>query len=161
MKNTMRLLFDAQSSNEAFARTAVAAFVMQLDPTVEELSDIKTALSEAVTNAIVHGYEGAEGVVEVECSMEERCISVQISDTGKGIEDVRKAMEPLYTTMPEAERSGMGFTVMEAFMDAVRVHSILGEGTTVFMEKHLRPHERLSALLTLQPGRRESGGDGV
>ncbi len=141
MKNEMRLLFDARSENEAFARTAVAAFVMQLDPTMEEISDIKTALSEAVTNAIVHGYEGQQGVVEVHCILEDRHICVHVTDMGKGIEDIRRAMEPLYTSRPEAERSGMGFTVMEAFMDSVSVQSILGEGTTVTLEKQFQAHQ--------------------
>jgi len=158
MKNTMRLLFDAYSSNEAFARTAVAAFVMQLDPTLEEISDIKTALSEAVTNAIVHGYEDASGIVEVECSIEERTVSIRIADTGRGIEDVQKAMEPLYTTKPDAERSGMGFTVMEAFMDSVEVCSTPGEGTTVSMEKQLRSTERLGTLFSLRAKSADSGG---
>ncbi|MBQ4159598.1 MAG: anti-sigma F factor [Clostridia bacterium] len=148
MKNEMRLLFDAHSSNEAFARTAVAAFVMQLDPTLEEISDIKTALSEAVTNAIVHGYEEAEGVVEVHCRVEGRSITVSVTDTGKGIADIQKAMEPLYTGKPEAERSGMGFTVMEAFMDSVSVQSILNEGTTVTMEKQLRAHDARGTLFS-------------
>ncbi len=150
MKNEMRLLFDACSSNEAFARTAVAAFVVQLDPTVEELSDIKTALSEAVTNAIVHGYDGQEGVVEVHCVTQKRHITVSVTDTGTGIADIEKAMEPLYTGKPEAERSGMGFTVMEAFMDTVAVHSILGEGTTVILEKQLREHEKLGNVLSVK-----------
>ncbi len=150
MKNEMRLLFDAHSSNVAFARTAVAAFVVQLDPTVEELSDIKTALSEAVTNAIVHGYDGQNGIVELHCCMEERRITVSVTDTGIGIADIEKAMEPLYTGKPETERSGMGFTVMEAFMDSVTVHSIVGEGTTVVLEKQLRAHEQLSSLFATQ-----------
>ena len=138
MKNEMRLLFDALATNEAFARTAVAAFVMQLDPTLEELSDIKTALSEAVTNAIVHGYEERGGTVEVHCIVEGRAVTLTVTDTGIGIADVEKAMEPLYTSRPEAERSGMGFTVMEAFMDTLTVHSTVGEGPRVVMEKHLR-----------------------
>lgn len=154
MKNEMRLLFDACSSNEAFARTAVAAFVVQLDPTVEELSDIKTALSEAVTNAIVHGYDGNDGVVEVHCVMEGRHITVSVADTGTGIADIEKAMEPLYTGKPEAERSGMGFTVMEAFMDSVTVHSILGEGTTVILEKQLRTHQNLGSLFSVAKSER-------
>ncbi len=141
MKNEMRLFFDAHASNEAFARTAVAAFVVGLDPTVEELSDIKTALSEAVTNAIVHGYDSAGGIVELCCITQKRHVTVSVTDTGVGIADVKKAMEPMYTGKPEAERSGMGFTVMEAFMDSVSVHSVLGEGTTVILEKQLRAHE--------------------
>ncbi len=148
MKNEMRLLFDAHASNEAFARTAVAAFVVGLDPTVEELSDIKTALSEAVTNAIVHGYDGADGVVELHCVTQKRHITVSVTDTGVGIADIQKAMEPMYTGKPEAERSGMGFTVMEAFMDTVSVHSILGEGTTVVLEKQLRAHEGVREKLS-------------
>lgn len=150
MKNEMHLQFDAYSSNEAFARTAVAAFIMPLDPTLEELSDIKTAISEAVTNAIVHGYDGAEGLVEVLCAIEERHITVCITDTGKGIADIKQAMEPLYTGKPEGERSGMGFTVMEAFMDTVQVQSAPGEGTTVILEKQLHMPESLSSLFALR-----------
>lgn len=150
MKNEMHLQFDAYSSNEAFARTAVAAFIMPLDPTLEELSDIKTAVSEAVTNAIVHGYDGADGLVEVHCTIDERYITVYITDTGKGIADIRQAMEPLYTEKPEGERSGMGFTVMEAFMDAVHVRSAPGEGTTVTLEKQLHMPESLSHLFSVR-----------
>ncbi len=148
MKNEMHLCFGAHSANEAFARTAVAAFIMPLDPTLEELSDIKTALSEAVTNAIVHGYDGRDGIVEVHCVTQGRCIQVSITDTGAGIADVRQAMEPLYTGKPESERSGMGFTVMEAFMDSVKVHSVLAEGTTVILEKQLRLPDKISGIFS-------------
>ncbi len=150
MKNEMHLCFAAHSANEAFARTAVAAFIMPLDPTLEELSDIKTALSEAVTNAIVHGYDGREGTVEVHCITEERYVKVSVTDTGAGIADVRQAMEPLYTGKPESERSGMGFTVMEAFMDSVKVHSVLMEGTTVILEKQLRLPDKVGSLFSVR-----------
>lgn len=138
MENFMRLEFLSRSSNESFARVAVAAFVSQMDPTLEELSDIKTALSEAVTNAIIHGYENTQGVVLVYCEIEGNEITITVSDQGKGIEDIKKAMEPLYTSQPEMERSGMGFTVMETFMDLIRVRSSPGKGTDVTMKKTLR-----------------------
>lgn len=133
--NRMRLEFDSKSENESFARVAVAAFCTRLDMTVEEMSDIKTAVSEAVTNCVVHGYEKEEGTIIIECSIEENVISLLIHDDGVGIENVRQAMEPLYTTKPDQERSGMGFSFMEAFMDELRVESASGRGTTVYMKK--------------------------
>lgn len=146
MKNEMQLMFDAVSVNEAFARVAVAAFVAPLNPTLEEISDIKTAVSEAVTNAIIHGYD-AEFVREnkgdgsnsvfLHCVIEDDVLSVEISDKGRGIEDVEQAMEPLFTTKPEMDRSGMGFAFMEAFMDDLEVFSELYQGTTVRMKKKL------------------------
>lgn len=131
----MKLEFLSKSSNEAFARVAAAAFASQLDPTIEELADIKTAVSEAVTNAIIHGYENKPGIIKMICRLYERSIEIEISDEGKGIEDIEQAMQPLYTSKPDMERSGMGFTVMESFMDKVEVRSKPGEGTTVTLYK--------------------------
>lgn len=126
----------SKSENEGFARVAVAAFVSQLDPTVEELTDVKTAVSEAVTNSIIHGYENKkEGIIKIEASITGNEITLIIEDYGKGIKDVKQAMEPLYTSKPELERSGMGFTVMETFMDNLEVFSEYGEGTKVIMKK--------------------------
>jgi len=140
MKNSMRLEFEARSANESFARATVAAFISQLDPTLEEISDIKTALSEAVTNAIVHGYEDCDGVVTIECRIDDEDVTVTVEDSGKGIDDLKQAMEPMYTSRPEMERSGMGFTVMETFMDSMQVHSAPGKGTEVTMTKLIKPH---------------------
>lgn len=140
VKNEMKMEFRAVSENESFARTAVAAFVTQLNPTLEEISDIKTAVSEAVTNAIIHGYEGEEGddnMVFLSCRICNDVLEVEIQDRGVGIEDVEKAMEPLFTTKPDMERSGMGFSFMEAFMDDLEVISEPGQGTTVHMLKKL------------------------
>ncbi len=134
-KNCMRLEFLSKSTNESFARVVVAAFASQLDPTIEELSDIKTAVSEAVTNAIIHGYEYSEGIVIVESTIQGNRIEIIVEDKGKGIDDVQKAMEPFYTSKPDLERSGMGFTVMETFMDELMVESQLGNGTKVKMAK--------------------------
>ena len=133
--NEMMLEFSAISRNEAFARVAVAAFAAQLNPTVVELSDLKTAISEAVTNAIIHGYENQGGMVRVSCAIEERMITAVVSDEGCGIADIARAMEALYTSKPEEERSGMGFTVMETFMDSVNVYSEPGKGTCITMKK--------------------------
>lgn len=155
MKNEMTLEFDAISNNESFARVAVAAFVTPLNPTLEELSDIKTAVSEAVTNAIIHGYENVygygkhgevrpvycrvrEGKVYVRCLVERGILHIEVEDKGVGIENVDKAMEPLYTTKPELERSGMGFAFMEAFMDDLEVVSTPLCGTIVRMKKKLQ-----------------------
>lgn len=146
LKNEMQLSFDAISVNEAFARVAVAAFVTPLNPTVEEISDIKTAVSEAVTNAIIHGYDmdyEREGHLEgsnqvyLHCLIEKDVLQVEVKDMGKGIEDIEQAMEPLFTTKPEMDRSGMGFAFMEAFMDDLEVLSEPGCGTTVLMKKKL------------------------
>ena len=133
--NEMKLEFVSKSSNEAFARVVAAAFVSQLDPTVEELADVKTAVSEAVTNSIIHGYENKRGLIIMICRLYDKSVEIEISDKGKGIEDIQKAMQPLYTSRPDMERSGMGFTVMESFMDKVSVSSKLGEGTTVTLYK--------------------------
>ena len=137
MKNEMILEFDAVSQNESFARVAVAAFIAPYNPTLEELSDVKTAVSEAVTNAIIHGYDECEGKVRVICCMRERQLQVTIEDQGLGIEDVERAMEPLFTTKPHLDRSGMGFAFMEAFMDVLMVESTPGKGTVVRMQKEL------------------------
>ncbi|MBR6771284.1 MAG: anti-sigma F factor [Lachnospiraceae bacterium] len=138
MKNEMKLEFDAISANESFARVAVAAFFAELDPTLEEISDVKTAVSEAVTNAIIHGYEGMEDKkVRLHCIIDDKVLQVEVVDEGHGIEDVDKAMEPMFTTKPELNRSGMGFPFMEAFMDELEVISTLGQGTRVRMKKKI------------------------
>lgn len=137
IKNQMKLEFDSISENESFARVAVAAFLTQANPTLEEVADVKTAVSEAVTNAIIHGYEGAVHTVTIEARLDDQVLELEVSDTGVGIPDVEKAMEPMYTTKPELERSGMGFLFMEAFMDQIQVHSKPGEGTRVWMQKRL------------------------
>jgi stage II sporulation protein AB (anti-sigma F factor) len=139
MKNTneMRLVFDSKSINEGFARVAVAAFMTQLNPTLEEVADVKTAVSEAVTNAIIHGYEKRVEKIEIDCRLEEQTLYIEVKDYGKGIEDVKQAMEPLFTTKPDQERSGMGFSFMEAFMDELFVESEAGKGTVVKMQKEI------------------------
>ncbi len=136
-KNKMQLEILSKSNNEAFARIAVAAFAAQLDPTIEELSDIKTSVSEAVTNSIIHGYENEGGIIRISAYIYEDIIRIEISDQGKGIEDIKIAKQPLYTTKPELERSGMGFTIMDNFMDSLKVESVLGMGTKVTMEKKI------------------------
>ena len=134
--NKVSIELMSKSENEGFARVAVAAFVSQLDPTIDELADIKTAVSEAVTNSIIHGYENKkEGIIKIEASITGNEITLIIEDYGKGIKDIKQAMEPLYTSKPELERSGMGFTVMETFMDNLEVFSEYGEGTKVIMKK--------------------------
>ena len=140
-ENEMRLEFLSKSSNEAFARITVAAFASQLDPTIEELADIKTAVSEAVTNCIIHGYENRIGIVKIYAHLINDEIKIEISDNGKGIENIEMAKEPLYTTKPNLERSGMGFTIMESFMDSIEVESIVGLGTKVTMKKKRKKHE--------------------
>ena len=137
--NEMKIEFISKSSNEAFARIAVAAFASQLDPTIEELADIKTAISEAVTNSIIHGYEKKQGIVKIVSKLKENEIIIEISDKGKGIENVDQAKEPLYTTKPNLERSGMGFTIMESFMDKLEIESIVGLGTKIIMSKVIKP----------------------
>lgn len=136
-RNEMSIRFDSYSANEGFARVAVAAFLADLDPTLDELADVKTAVSEAVTNSIIHGYENHIGKIYLTCAKEKQQIKIEVVDYGKGIEDVPKAKEPFYTTRPELERSGMGFAFMEAFMDDVEVDSSPGQGTTVRMVKQL------------------------
>ena len=140
--NTMRLSFDSRSANEAFARTAVAAFLCPLDPTVEEILDVKTAVSEAVTNAIVHGYRNTIGKVNISAALyENNRIIIKVQDRGSGIEDVAKAREPLFTTALEEERAGLGFAVMESLMDKLKVSSKPGKGTTVTLERVIRSKE--------------------
>lgn len=134
-KNEITFIFDSCSENESLARTVMAAFIARMDPTLEELSDVKTAVSEAVTNAIIHGYEGGEGKITIHSWIEGNVVRIEVSDKGVGIPDIVKAMEPLYTTKPGMERSGMGFAFMEAFMDELEVVSSEGEGTTVSMRK--------------------------
>ncbi len=136
-ENEMQVRFPSISQNESFARTVAAAFAAQLNPTIEELTDIRTAVSEAVTNAIIHGYRGMRGMVTMECSIEGNTFAVTVRDEGRGIADVPLAMQPFYTSMPNLERSGMGFAVMEAFMDSVAVESELGRGTAVTMKKEI------------------------
>ena len=136
-KECMSMKMDSLSKNEEFARVVVAVFASRLDPTLEELDDIKTAVSEAVTNAVIHGYQNGEGVIELTASAEGKILTVTVKDTGVGIADVEKAMEPMFTTAPEGDRSGMGFSFMEAFMDQVEVVSAPGEGTTVTMRKKI------------------------
>ena len=136
-ENKMMIEFDAVSENEAFARAAVAAFIAHLDPTLEELTEIKTALSEAVSNSVIHGYEGGSGTVRVGCSCLGTMVELYVEDFGTGIENIDKAKEPLYTSKPEQERSGMGFTVMEIFMDRLSVESSKDIGTKVTMMKQL------------------------
>ena len=141
LNNEMKLEFLSKSTNEAFARITVAAFAAQLDPTIEELADIKTAVSEAVTNAIIHGYEEKKGVVKMRCQIINNELIIEISDNGQGIENIDLAKQPLYTTKPNLERSGMGFTIMESFMDEVEIESIVGMGTKVTMKKKIKSNE--------------------
>jgi len=135
-RETMTLKFDSISKNEELARVVAAVFATRLNPTLEELDDIKTAVSEAVTNAVIHGYKEQDGVITLEAAVEENILTVTVMDDGVGIPDIEKAMEPMYTTMPE-ERSGMGFSFMEAFMDRIEVISAVGKGTTVTMRKKI------------------------
>jgi stage II sporulation protein AB (anti-sigma F factor) len=135
--NKMHLEFDSKSANESFARVSVAAFVTQLDPTLEEIADIKTAVSEAVTNSIIHGYEEGPGVITIDCKICDRDVEIVVKDEGIGIEDIEKAREPLFTTKSYDERSGMGFVFMDVFMDSLEVISQLHKGTTVIMKKTL------------------------
>ena len=125
--NEMTIIFDSRSCNEGFARVAVAAFCTQLNPTLEEVADIKTAVSEAITNSIIHGYDNQVKKIRIECRTEEKTLYVTVSDEGRGIPDVQKAMEPMFTTRPELDRSGMGFAFMEAFMDEIQVESKVGK----------------------------------
>lgn len=140
-KNEMKVSFDARSINEGFARITVAAFITDMNPTLDEISDVKTAVSEAVTNAIIHGYDSPEEKVELSCRIEGNEIEIVVEDSGKGIPDVEKAREPFYTTKPELERSGMGFAFMEAFMDEVQVISCVDKGTRVLMRKKIGVQE--------------------
>ena len=136
--NEMRVVLSPKSCNEAVARSVVTAFVMQLDPTMDELGDIKTAVSEAVTNSIVHGYRSCTGNIELVCRiLDKDMLYIKVRDKGCGIADVKQAMEPLFTTAPEEERAGLGFAVMESFMDSVSVRSAVGKGTSVVMKKRI------------------------
>ncbi|MBV7276362.1 anti-sigma F factor [Clostridium thailandense] len=134
-ENMMKIEFQSKSQNESFARVAVAAFASQLDPTIEELTDIKTAVSEAVTNSIIHGYENKDGIVKIEVHIKDNELTILVEDNGIGIENVELAMQPLYTSRPDLERSGMGFTVMETFMDSLEVESEKNKGTRLTMKK--------------------------
>lgn len=140
-KNEMRLQFLSRSQNESFARAAVAAFAAQLDPTLEEIADIKTAVSEAVTNAIIHGYESPDKFVEIITRVYDSSVEIEVIDRGKGIDNLEQARQPLYTSKPELERSGMGFTVMETFMDDIEVTTAVGQGTRVKMFKHIKSNK--------------------
>ena len=148
VENEMKLEFLNKGANEAFARITVAAFASQLDPTIEELADIKTAVSEAVTNCIIHAYENRQGIIKINAQLKENQILIQISDNGKGIENVDVAKEPLYTTKPNLERSGMGFTIMESFMDDVGVESVLGLGTKITMRRKIKSNSRNEEFAT-------------
>jgi len=134
-ENKMQLEFLSKSANESFARVTVAAFASQLDLNIEQLADIKTAVSEAVTNCIIHAYDSAEGIIKIEAKLTDNSIEIEVSDRGKGIENIEMAKEPLYTTKPDLERSGMGFTIMDSFMDELKVESIVGLGTKITMKK--------------------------
>ncbi|SHH39323.1 anti-sigma F factor [Clostridium grantii] len=140
-ENTMKVEFLSKSQNESFARVAVAAFISQLDPTIEELADVKTAVSEAVTNSIIHGYGDNIGFITIEVKILGNEIEIKIKDKGVGIKDIDKAMEPLFTSRPDLERSGMGFTVMETFMDKLEVLSDEEDGTTILMKKKFKSLE--------------------
>ena len=137
IKNEMKMEFLSKSANEAFARIAVASFASQLDPTIEEIADIKTSVSEAVTNSIIHGYANTEGIIKIKAKLYENEIEIEVSDNGAGIENVKEAREPLFTTKGNLERSGMGFTIMENFMDELSVESIVGLGTKIIMCKKI------------------------
>lgn len=144
MKNKMNLQFSALSQNESFARVTVAAFIAQLDPTMDELTEIKTVVSEAVTNAIIHGYDhDPNAIVYIGVIIEDHVVELSIRDVGIGIVDVEEARQPLFTTKPDLERSGMGFTIMENFMDEVEIHSQPGRGTEVKLRKHLSKSKML------------------
>ncbi len=134
-KESVTVLMESRSHNEQFARSVSAMFVSRLDPTIEEIDDVKTAVSEAVTNAVIHGYEGGDGIIEMRMTLEGNTATIAVKDDGVGIEDIKKAMEPMYTSKPSRERSGMGFSFMEAFMDSVEVISSPGKGTEVIMKK--------------------------
>lgn len=136
LDNYIRIVFPSRSENESLARVAVASFVAQLDPTMELLTELKTAVSEAVTNAIIHGYENSYGEIRIECSLYENTVDIVIEDDGIGIVDIEEARQPMYTSRPELERSGMGLTIMESFVDEMSVESIPGQGTRVLLRKN-------------------------
>lgn len=135
--NEMEIIFDSRSENEGLARVAVSAFLTQMNPTLEEVEDVRTAVSEAVTNAIIHGYEGSEGKIRILCQIQDAMFYIAVQDSGIGIENIEKAMEPLFTTKSDLERSGLGFAFMQSFMDEVSVESAKGEGTVVRMKKYI------------------------
>ena len=135
VKNYLKLQFYSYPRNQAFARDAVAAFCLELNPTLSDLSDVKTAVSEAVTNCTVHAYRQSVGLVTIECEIEDNSLHIKVSDNGEGIEDVSQAVQPFFTSLPSDERSGMGFTIMQTFMDDFSVNSVKGEGTVVYMSK--------------------------
>ncbi len=137
-KNYLKLQFYSLPRNQAFARDAVAAFCLELNPSLSDLSDVKTAVSEAVTNCTVHAYKDNLGLVTIECEIEENSLHIKVSDTGRGIADINQAIQPFYTSAPSDERSGMGFTIMQTFMDEFKVNSIKGEGTVVYMSKSFK-----------------------
>lgn len=137
--NRIKIEFLSKSQNESFARVAVAAFASQLDPTIDEITDVKTAVSEAVTNAIIHGYDNEEEMITIEAIIDGTELTVIIEDVGKGIDNLELARQPLYTSRPDLERSGMGFTVMETFMDSLEVKSDKGRGTSIIMKKIFNP----------------------
>ncbi len=144
MRNEMTLSFPALSENESFARVAVASFVAQLDPTIEEMTEIKTMVSEVVTNAIIHGYDGSPtGMITINVEIDQGLVDIVIRDEGMGIEDIEQAREPLYTSKPDMERSGMGFTIMESFADKVEIDSTVGIGTTIRLKKNLQKSKTL------------------
>ncbi len=138
MSDTLKMQIFSKAENEAFARAAVAAFITRVNPTLEEINDIKTAVSEAVTNAVVHGYDSEEGIIALDIHIDDRKVSIMVEDYGNGIDNVQQAREPLYTTKPDEERSGMGFTFMEIFMDDLTVESTPGKGTVVCMSKTIK-----------------------
>ena len=137
-KNNVNIELDSNSSNEGFARMVTVAFLAPLDPTIDEISDIKTAVSEAVTNCIIHGYDNKDGKIYMKMSLQDNLFRVEIEDKGIGIEDINKAMEPMYTTKEDEDRSGMGFCFMEAFMDELKVESKVGQGTKIIMTKYIK-----------------------
>lgn len=139
--NEMSLEIKSKSANEAFARVTVAAFASQLDPTIEQIADIKTAVSEAITNCIIHAYENTEGIIKINAYLTQNSIEIEIIDFGKGIENIDMARQTLYTSKPDADRSGMGFTIMESFMDELKVESIVNMGTKIQMKKIIREEQ--------------------
>ena len=140
-ENEMKLEVKSKSANEAFVRVTIAAFASQLDPTIEQIADIKTAVSEAITNCIIHAYDSAEGIIKVNAFLTKEAIIIEIIDYGKGIENIEIARQTLYTSKPNADRSGMGFTIMESFMDELNVESILNMGTKIQMKKIIKEKE--------------------
>ncbi|MFZ7120596.1 MAG: anti-sigma F factor [Eubacteriaceae bacterium] len=143
MNNKMKLEILSKSENESFARVVVSAFAAQLDPTLEEITDIKTAVSEAVTNSIIHGYERDDGIIKINCELVDDDVIVEVIDFGIGIEDIEKAREPLYTSKPHLERSGMGFTVMESFMNKIEIYSTPNKETKVLMKKTIKSNKKV------------------